>query len=324
MANLELITGHGESDHISSFDMRASNRATFGKGKYILTDAENMNTTVVVSDKMLSISPGSCLWSGMHIRNEGVINVPFVSPASTDSVYFWLHYTRDVSTLVERVEIVSTTSSTMSADLIYNELPDGVTEAYTLFYSFTFNPNGNVVTNTKKEFTLIKGMNDFFVESTEKLNTQAAENAQKLNELSNEFNGIIADYEENMLNTVYDVTELGKVYFGSPNTSATVDLLESATKFKMLVIFVSGWSLGFINPAISQQTRMSRVDIGSDEKLWINYITCSLQSDNTSVTISGKSAQFFRDSLGYKQNVYDYPDSGHIMIKIYGIGRVAE
>lgn len=243
MANLELITGHGESDHISSFDMRASNRATFGKGKYILTDAENMKTTIVVTDKMLVIAPGSCMWSGMHVRNERELNVPFVSPASTDYVYFWLHYTRDASNLVESVEIVSTTSNKVSADLIYDELPDDVTDAYTLFYSFTFNPNGNIPTNLKNEFTVVKGMNNYFEESSQKLNAQAAENAQQLQKLTDEVNNTIKGFEGNIpaiaLASFVNPVELG--YMESAKTDGTghyIALSEDMFNFAIIAMNV--------------------------------------------------------------------------------------
>lgn len=322
MANLELITGHGESDHISSFDMRASNRGTFGKGKYILSDAEDMATTVDVGEKTLIISAGSCVWSGMHIRTEEKITVPFVSPASTDYVYFWLHYVRDASTLVESVEIVSTTSNKVNADLIYDELSDDVTEAYTLFYSFTFNPNGNIPNNLKNEFALIKGMNDFFEETTQKLNAQTADNAQKLDKLTGDVNKTIAEFEGNMLNAVYDVTELGSVFFNSDDTEKTLTLSELATNFKAFIIFAKKWPLGFMVPAISKTTTICRTEIDEeDERLWINHMNCVLQDDNRSVKISGNRAQFHRDTLGYKQTIYGYPDV--VIIIIYGIGRVA-
>lgn len=323
MAYLELITGHGESDHISSFDMRASNRGTFGKGKYILSDAENMATTIDVGEKTLVISTGSCVWSGMHIRTEEKINVPFVSPASTDYVYFWLHYVRDASTLVESIEIVSTTSNTVSTDLIYDELPDDVTEAYTLFYSFTFNPNGNIPNNLKNEFALIKGMNDFFEETTQKLNAQAADNAQKLDKLTGDVNNKIAEFEGEMLNAVYDVTSLGSVFFSSDDTEKTLTLSELATNFKMLLIFAEEWPHSIMIPGIIKTAAMCRTEINEEnEKLWINRMDCVLQNDNRSVKITGNRAQFYRDTLGYKQVIYGYPDS--VRIVIYGIGRVAE
>ena len=322
MANLELITGHGESDHISSFDIRASNRATFGKGKYILTDDNNMATTISAVEKTLSISAGSCVWSGMHIRTEKTINIPFVSPASTDYVYFWLHYVRDTSTLVESVEIVSTTSNKVDADLIFDELPDDVTEAYTLFYSFTFNPNGNIPNNLKNEFVLIKGMNDFFEETTQKLNAQAAENAQQLQKLSTDINNTIAEFEDNMLNAVYDVTLLGNVYVSS-ESKYTLTLNELASNFKALILFADGWPLGVIIPSISKSQRIAKNEINTEnEQLWIYEMTYTLGGDMRSVTITGKQARFYRATLGYDQAVWDSTYAG--MVKAYGIGRVAE
>lgn len=321
MAYLELITGHGESDHISSFDMRASNRGTFGKGKYILSDAENMATTIDVGEKTLIISAGSCVWSGMHIRTEEKITVPFVSPASTDYVYFWLHYVRDASNLVESVEIVSTTSNKINADLIYDELPDDVTEAYTLFYSFTFNPNGNTPNSLKNEFALIKGMNDFFEETSQKLNAQAADNAQQLNKLTSDINNKIAEFEGEMLNAVYDVTYLGREYISSTEKEPTLALSKPIKNFKAIIIHAAGWPLGVMIPGISSVANICRTEIFvADERLWISKLSCSFGSQ--SVTISGSRAQFYRDTLGYKQVIYDYPDLTYV--SFYGIGKVAE
>lgn len=323
MANLELITGHGESDHISSFDMRASNRATFGKGKYILTDAENMNITIVVTDKILSISPGSCMWSGMHIRNEGVISVPFVSPASTDFVYFWLHYTRDASSLVESVEIVSTTSNTVSADLIYDELPDDVTDAYTLFCSFTFNPNGNVPTNIKSEFALIQGMNDFFAESTQKLNAQAADNAQKLNELTNDINNTISEFEKSMLGVIYDVTKIASIYISDAQSSQNLTLTEPASNFKALLITVGNYQAMMNHNAYSKQQFLD-VSIPNSENgnVLIKKSVFSLNSAKTQVNIGFSGVLLRRGSLGsFETDPSLYWGES---ITIYGIGRVTE
>lgn len=322
-SNVELITGHGESDHISSFDMRAANRATFGRGKYIFDDAENMATSISATELNFVIKSGSCMWSGMHIRIEESESVAFVSPASTDTIYIWLHYIRDASSLVESVEFVATTSIKVDSTLIYDELSDNITEAYTLFYSFTFNPNTNTVSSLKSEFTVVSGMNDFYNETTQRLNAQAAANAQQLDNLSNEVEEMISGFEGEMLNAVYDVTKLGFVYLNSDNTEKTLTLSELATNFKALIIQAAEWPLGFTIPIISKSTAMCRTEIDEEnEKLWINRMDCVLQDDGRSVKITGNRAQFYRDSLGYKQVIYGYPDS--VGITIYGIGRVAE
>lgn len=233
MANLELITGHGEADHISSFDMRASNRATFGKGKYILTDADNMTATVNTDEKTLTISAGSCMWSGMHIRNESAITVPFVSPATSNPVYYWLHYTRN-SNLVESVEIVSTTAMTVNADLIYDELPDDVTEAYTLFCSFSFNPNGNAVSIFKNEFKLVSGMSSFYDETTQRLNATNADITNKVDS----YETYLANYESQIPLIAFDGF-VNPVLLGS--TSGNSSTLESFSLTDSIYNYALAW-----------------------------------------------------------------------------------
>lgn len=340
MANLELITGHGESDHISSFDIRASNRATFGKGKYILTDDNNMATTISAVEKTLSISAGSCVWSGMHIRTEKTINIPFVSPASTDYVYFWLHYVRDTSTLVESVEIVSTTSNKVNADLIFDELPDDVTEAYTLFYSFTFNPNGNIPNNLKNEFVLIKGMNDFFEETTQKLNAQAAENAQQLQKLSADVNNLINGFEGRIPGIALDGFKnpvlLGFVDYSLNNGEKNVDLSESVSKFSLLQIKVfestTRYNTVFVLPVNSSSVyqTFSFVDVSHtsyDLVCFSGHIRTYDDGNNHKARFTLNAKKYDREDItglasGNGFGVSEYGATQKI--EIYGIGRVAE
>ena len=337
MAILELITGHGESDHISSFDMRASNRGTFGKGKYILSDAENMATTIDVGEKTLIISTGSCVWSGMHIRTEEKITVPFVSPASTDYVYFWLHYVRDASNLVESVEIVSTTSNKVNADLIIDELPDDVTEAYTLFYSFTFNPNGNVPTNLKSEFALIKGMNDFFEESTQKLNAQAADNAQQLQKLSTDVNNLIYGFEGRIPSIALDGLKnpvlLGFADYTTNSSEKAISLSESASNFALIQIRIytttTHYNTLFISLSNSSHIYHEFSYIGSLNALTCYYGTIrSYDSDDEHyVWILLSSYRYYKDDISGLASGNGYgveKNNVSRKIEIYGIGRVAE
>lgn len=340
MANLELITGHGESDHISSFDIRASNRATFGKGKYILTDDNNMATTISAVEKTLSISAGSCVWSGMHIRTEKTINIPFVSPASTDYVYFWLHYVRDASTLVESVEIVSTTSNKVNADLIFDELPDDVTEAYTLFYSFTFNPNGNIPNNLKNEFVLIKGMNDFFEETTQKLNAQAAENAQQLQKLSTDVNNLIYGFEGRIPSIALDGFKnpvlLGFADYTTNSSEKAISLSESASNFALIQIRIysstTRYNTIFISPSNSSNIyhEFSYVKVTESSFDLVCYSGSIRTYDDANSHIARVSlAAYYYDREGISGlasgNGFGVGTFGASRkIEIYGIGRAAE
>jgi hypothetical protein len=134
---IELITGVGADNHISSVDFRAFNRASFGQGRYILNDDDNMAVTVSAPTGNIAIAPGSCMWSGMHIRNVGVENLSYIVPTSSQTVYVYLHYTKNVDSGVESVSFVVSAEKTLSP--IVDNMSDNTIEAYTLFYSFVAN-----------------------------------------------------------------------------------------------------------------------------------------------------------------------------------------
>lgn len=131
---IELITGVGADNHVSSNDFRAFNRANFGQGRYILTDANNMEVVISPLTGTISISEGSCLWSGMHIRNASVENLTYIIPTTSQNVYVYLHYTKNVDTGVESVKFVVSVGNELSP--VVDMLDDNTVEAYTLFCSF--------------------------------------------------------------------------------------------------------------------------------------------------------------------------------------------
>jgi hypothetical protein len=149
---VDLITGHGESDHITSFDARTFNRALFGGDKYTLEDADYLWAEVNASAGTVNIAPGSLLWSGMHIRVEKEGSLTYAKPASSDIVYVWLHYKRNPATLVETVEFVTTTGTTPENSLIQDKITDEATEAYTLFCSFYHDTSANTSAHLQTAF----------------------------------------------------------------------------------------------------------------------------------------------------------------------------
>lgn len=153
---IELITGHGADNHISSNDFRAFNRANFGQGRYILNDENNMVVSVSAVTGSISIASGSCMWSGMHIRLASPETLTYIVPATTQTVGIYLHYTKDVDTLIETVELKAFIGSVPSP--IVDDLSDNTSEAYTLFYSFT--ASATDATNAKYVFKNIKSNDD--------------------------------------------------------------------------------------------------------------------------------------------------------------------
>ena len=149
---IELITGHGSDNHISSNDFRAFNRANFGQGRYILKDENNMAVTVSAAMGDISIASGSCMWSGMHIRLSSAESLSYVVPTTSQTVGIYLHYTKNADTLVESVEIKAFVGSVPSP--IVDTLSDNTTEAYTLFYSFS--ATSTEATNAEYAFKFAK------------------------------------------------------------------------------------------------------------------------------------------------------------------------
>lgn len=154
---IELITGVGESNHISSNDFRAFNRANFGQGKYILKDADNMEVTISPATGNIFIASGSCLWSGMHIRNTDTETLSYVVPTSTQVIFVYLHYIKDSETGVESVEFVVSFGATLEP--VVDNLNDNTIEAYTLFYSFQ--ATSSAVSNITQGFVQAKSFEEF-------------------------------------------------------------------------------------------------------------------------------------------------------------------
>lgn len=164
---IELITGHGSDNHISSNDFRAFNRANFGQGRYILKDENNMAVTVSAATGNISIASGSCMWSGMHIRLASAESLTYVVPTTTQTAGVYLHYTKNTDTLIESVEIKAFVGSAPSP--IVDTLSDNTTEAYTLFYSFS--ASSTEATNAEYAFKFAKS-NDEIENLIEEANSE--------------------------------------------------------------------------------------------------------------------------------------------------------
>lgn len=200
---IELITGVGETNHVSSNDFRAFNRAIFGQQRYILKDADNMDVVVSAVTGDISIATGSCVWSGMHIRIASVENLKYIVPVSTQRINIYLHYTKSIETFVESVEFVVLQGS--EASPIVNELDDDTIEAYTLFYSF--DATSTAISNINKAFDSVISQSD----------------------IVDEVNKSIAN-----------ATATTVLFEGEAGAGSTIDLSESFKNFKELEISFAG------------------------------------------------------------------------------------
>ena len=206
---IELITGVGETNHVSSNDFRAFNRAIFGQQRYILKDADNMDVVVSAVTGDISIATGSCVWSGMHIRIASIENLKYIVPVSTQRINVYLHYTKSTETFVESVEFVVLQGS--EASPIVNELDDDTIEAYTLFYSF--DATSTAISNINKAFDSVVSQSD----------------------IVDEVNKSIAN-----------ATATTVLFEGEAGVGSTIDLSESFKNFKELEIAFAG--VGVVYP----------------------------------------------------------------------------
>jgi hypothetical protein len=104
----------------------------------------------------ITIASGSCLWSGMHIRNVGAENLSYVVPSTSQTVNVYLHYTKNTDTLVENVSFEVSVGHTLTP--IVNSLNDNTIDAYTLFCSFT--ATSSSATNYVYGFQSIKSIDE--------------------------------------------------------------------------------------------------------------------------------------------------------------------
>ena len=167
---INLITGHSGSNHISSVDARAMNRATYGNGNYRLY-AENGSSTLTAGCSVgkntqsgtyrPNVGKGVIMWNGMFIRVDAQVNhTEYLE--SLNGLKIYLHYQK-VSN-VESVEFVFTFDDSAFASKIKAnwQFTDSQTDVYALYYTFT-NATG---TSGTYSFAMKKAATDLIDELT--------------------------------------------------------------------------------------------------------------------------------------------------------------
>lgn len=172
---INLITGHSGSNHISSADARAMNRATYGNGNYRLY-AENGSNPLMAGcsvDKNTqsgtyrpNVGEGVIMWNGMFVRVDATVNhTEYLESLNGFKIY--LHYQKISN--VESVEFVFTFDDTEFASKIKAnwQFTDSQTDVYALYYTFT-NATG---TSGTYSFAMKKATTDLIDELTTALGT---------------------------------------------------------------------------------------------------------------------------------------------------------
>lgn len=140
----DLVIGKAGYAHVHSHDFAQLIRGIMGKGKYRLVDRDNCN--VVVTPGSVSIADGGIVWNGRYLRNWKDNPYTYASPASTQNVGVYLHYTKQQDTGIENCDFEVFVGS--AAPTVTENFSDNTYDAYTLFYSFTHNANGTITNGT--------------------------------------------------------------------------------------------------------------------------------------------------------------------------------
>lgn len=330
-----LITGHGDGEHITSFDARAFNRSMFGKGKYILQDADNLKVQVSALTGTIQISAGSCLWSGMHIRVEEEGAVTYTTPASTDYVYVWLHYLRNPENLVESVEFVATSGAKPELGLIVDNLTDEMTEAYTLFCSFTHDTATNTAQGITSDFAFRSPLDDTAKSQSSSQSALQTSVANQITTLSNTVASQVEDLTDKVDSTSSDIlTKIGTelVNLGTKKLNEQIYLSESLENFTFIGIQVSYSYVEEFKVYPVSFVRTSWFDkmitFAAQDQSTLNVITFKLNSD----IVSGQrfsahsiwaKAHTDEGALGGGYTQKDI-DPSKITVRVFGIGRIRE
>ena len=326
--NVSLMTGHGETEHVTSFDARALNRSILGKDKYLLFETTGEKDYIKVQVSPLTgeiqISKGALLYSGMFIRVEGGL-ISYTTPATTDYVYVWLHYQRNPENLVETVEFVTTTSSKPNADLIYDVIEDDVTEAYTLFYSFLHNVETNTISNGFCNFNRRLPLADTFRQIVDTLNAALNASNTKIDNLAE----IVAENSAAISALPLNISEA--VYLGASKADGWITFTESLLNFSFALINVTCRKFtetkllprGYLTSAIPLNAIMQDEGALYAITLKLTRRPGATPGEQYGVSTCYAFAHEDKGTLGggYTQTAISRSD---ITISAYGIGRIQE
>lgn len=232
--SIELITGKSATAHISANDFRAINRANYGPGRYILKDADNMQTQISAQGTIY-IGRGSLMWSGMHIRCEDPTTLKFTPPTTRENIEVYLHYVKDVETLNESVEWVVSVGKELTP--IIDNVADNTMEAYTLFCFASMFADGTMG-DTRYKFNLLDCHEDFDLSTIEQridwgIELKTASYNQKFN-----------NYDE----AIDKISRIVVLYNGDEVVSPSrkkISLKDDYDNYKFLIFEFTGYMGGF-------------------------------------------------------------------------------
>ena len=72
MANMHLVTGYANKEHIKSADQGSFNAAMLGEGEFVL-ERGNKFASTIISNNIVRIKDGDILMQGRHIDRKSVV-----------------------------------------------------------------------------------------------------------------------------------------------------------------------------------------------------------------------------------------------------------
>lgn len=158
---MELITGHGGSNHVDAVDVGAFNTCIFGTGKYVFNKANEFAATINSNTNTIRIASGEGINQGRHFRiGNGEIEELQIDNATTGSTRWDLivaRYKKNTSTQIETCELAVVKGSGAS-DPAYTKgnIITGATQDD--FPLYRVKVNGKTIQAVEKMFTVVKDM----------------------------------------------------------------------------------------------------------------------------------------------------------------------
>ena len=208
MANMHLVTGYANKEHIKSADQGSFNAAMLGEGEFVL-ERGNKFASTIISNNIVRIKDGDILMQGRHIRLDdgSYIDLDFENGQQgfkrNDLIV--VRYTKDSATGVEETNLVvikgtPTTDNATDPDTIRGDIiNDHVLVNDMPLYRVPF--DGLNIQNLVCLFEVLPSWKTLKVQSVEETQTAiqtAAE--QKLNEaidtIESQMNEVVEQAED--------------------------------------------------------------------------------------------------------------------------------
>lgn len=168
---MELITGHGGTNHVDAEDFGALNAGIFGSGMYVLSTGEKFAYVVNDDDNVITIKDGDGIINGRHFRiysgETETVSVPNAAQGSYRKDIIGVLYTKNVAndnietcevSLISGREASSESSAALPA-YSSGSILLGATSKFMPLYAVTM--AGKNIASVQQLFTVMDSMAGF-------------------------------------------------------------------------------------------------------------------------------------------------------------------